>query len=199
MSGTSQSPAPYSKDELLELIFDSSREFAIFTMDDSGIITSWNPGAERLFGYSQNEILGSSADQIFIPEDRGRGAPEVERRDALKTGRALDERWHQRRDGSRFWASGVLMPLRGPEGHFVKITRDRSEQRRVEDLLRQNEERFRLLATSIPQLVFRTLPDGTRTWGSPQWIEFTGLSLDESLGLGWLDAIHENDRDATQA
>jgi PAS domain S-box-containing protein len=65
--------------------------------------------------------------------------------------------------------------------------------------LRENEERFRLLATSIPQLVFLTKPDGARTWPSPQWIAFTGLGFDASLGLGWLEAIHPDDRAATQS
>jgi PAS domain S-box-containing protein len=65
--------------------------------------------------------------------------------------------------------------------------------------LRENEERFRLLATSVPQLVFLTRPDGSRTWPSPQWIAFTGLSSEASWGLGWLEAIHPDDRDATQA
>jgi PAS domain S-box-containing protein len=65
--------------------------------------------------------------------------------------------------------------------------------------LHENEERFRLLATHIPQLVFRSRPNGDRTWGSPQWIEFTGMGLDESLEHGWIDAVHPDDRDATLA
>jgi PAS domain S-box-containing protein len=64
--------------------------------------------------------------------------------------------------------------------------------------VRESEERFRLLATSVPQVVFRTRPDGRRTWGSPQWVTFTGLTLPESLGFGWLDAVHPHDREATQ-
>jgi PAS domain S-box-containing protein len=99
-----------------------------------------------------------------------------------------------RGDGSRFWASGLLMPLREPRAGFVKILRDRTEQHEAEAQLRQSEERFRLLATNIPQLVFRSQADGNRTWPSPQWISFTGLDEQHSLGLGWLDAIHEDDR-----
>jgi PAS domain S-box-containing protein len=186
-----------TKAELFELIVESSTDFAIYTVDSEGNATSWNVGSERLFGYSEDEILGSTADVIFLPEDRQRGAPEQERLQALRDGRGADERWHQRRDGSRFWASGLLMPLKNEPG-FVKITRDRTEQYQAREQLRESEERFRLLATSIPQLVFQTRGDGFRTWGSPQWIEFTGLSFDQSLGLGWLDAIHPDDRAATQ-
>jgi PAS domain S-box-containing protein len=89
------------------------------------------------------------------------------------------------------------MPLRNPEDGFVKITRDRTEQHRAEEELRRSEERFRLLATSIPQLVFRTWPDGARSWASPQWCAFAGQSFEGSLGSGWLDAIHPEDREGT--
>jgi PAS domain S-box-containing protein len=186
-----------SKEELFELVVDSSTDFSIFTMDPQGLITSWNTGAERLFGYSEAEIMGRSADVVFTPQGRAEGAPEHERFVARRDGRAADERWHQRKDASRFWASGLLMPLKGDSG-FVKITRDRTDQHRAGERLRESEQRFRLLATSIPQLVFLTQPNGERTWPSPQWIAFTGLGLDQSLGLNWLDAIHPDDREATQ-
>jgi PAS domain S-box-containing protein len=186
-----------SKEELFELVVESSTDFGIFTMDSGGIITTWNGGAERLFGYSESEVVGRSADVIFTPEDRAEGAPKQERTVARRDGRAADERWHQRKDASRFWASGLLMPLRGDAG-FVKITRDRTDQHQAGERLRESEQRFRLLATSIPQLVFLTRPSGERTWPSPQWIEFTGLGFDQSLGLKWLDAIHPDDREATQ-
>jgi PAS domain S-box-containing protein len=188
-----------SKEELFELVVESSTDFAIFTMDRNGATTSWNVGAERLFGYTEVEMLGFSADVIFTPEDRAAGAPAKERSEARADGRAADERWHQRKNGCRFWASGLMMPLGGGDVGFVKITRDRTEQHQAGERLRENEQRFRLLATSIPQLVFLTRPDGDRTWPSPQWIAFTGLSFDASLGLGWLEAIHPDDRDATQS
>jgi len=156
-----------------------------------------NVGAERLFGYSETEIVGRSADVIFIHEDRTQGAAENERSTAKAEGRAADDRWHQRNDGSRFWASGLLMPLKREAG-YLKITRDRTERHQAEERMRESEQRFRLLASSIPQLVFLTRPDGNRTWPSPQWIAFTGLGIDESLGLNWLDAIHLDDRDRTQ-
>jgi len=187
-----------SRDALFEHIVRSSTDFAIFTITPDGIGTTWNVGAEGVFGFTSDEIVGRNADVIFRPEDRAAGVPEQERAQAFRTGRAEDERWHRRKDGSLFWASGALTPLENAEG-FVKIVRDRTPQHLANTALRESEERFRLLATSIPQLVFRTLPDGDRTWGSPQWIEFTGLSLAESLGFGWLSAIHPDDVVATQA
>jgi len=185
--------------ELLRLIVESAIDFAIFTMDPNGITTSWNPGAQRLLGYRNREIIGSSVDVIFPPEEGGSAAAAEERRTALAQGRAEDERWQMRKDGTRFWASGLLMPLADQNAGFVKILRDRTSQHRAEEQLRESEERFRVLATNIPQLVFRTKPNGERTWPSPQWSSFTGLDFAASLDLGWLEAIHPDDRDATQA
>jgi PAS domain S-box-containing protein len=179
---------------LLRHIFESARDFAIFSMDHDGLVTSWNIGAERLLGFSENEILGKSADVIF-PDGAEGGS--LERSIAAATGSAEDERWQKRKDGSLIWASGLLMRLRTPDDGFVKILRDRTAHHRSEELLRDSEERFRLLATSIPQLVFLGRVDGYRTWPSPQWIDFTGLGAADSLGMGWLDAIHPDDRAMT--
>jgi PAS domain S-box-containing protein len=180
-------------------VVESATDFAIFSMDPSGLVTSWNRGAERVLGYAEEEILGVAGDAIFTPEDRAAGVPEQERQQALTNGRAEDERWTMRRDGTRFWASGLAMPLADPTLGFVKILRDRTDAHSKEARIRESEERFRLLATSIPQLVFLTRSDGWRSWGSPQWIDFTGLSFDDSLGSGWLDAIHADDREETWA
>ena len=120
--------------------------------------------------------------------------------EALTEGRAADERWHVKRDGTLFWASGQLTPLYDGSLHgFLKILRDHTEQRRAAEHLRASEERFRTLAEGIPQLVWRSRSNGERTWGSPQWSAYSGLSEDDSLGLGWLDAVHPADREATSA
>jgi PAS domain S-box-containing protein len=193
-----KSSAPGSN-ELLRLVLESATDFAIFTIDPAGVVTSWNVGAERLLGYGQGEMVGRDGDVIFTPEDRAAGAPQAERAKARADGRAEDERWHQRKDGSRFWGSGLLMPLHDHVDSFAKILRDRTEHHQAEERLRENEARFRLLATSIPQLVFRSRGTGERTWGSPQWEEFTGLSDPESRELGWLEAVYPEDREATLA
>jgi PAS domain S-box-containing protein len=185
-------------DELLRLIFESATDFAIFTMDPNGITTTWNPGAERLLGYKGEEILGKCADVTFPPEEGGPEAAAEERRTALAHGRAEDERWQMRKDRSVFWASGLMMPLADRNAGFVKILRDRTGQHRAEEQLRESEERFRLLATNIPQLVFRSKSNGERTWPSPQWTSFTGLDFANSIGLGWLEAVHPDDRNDTQ-
>ena len=182
--------------DLLRLIFESATDFAVFAEDNSGNVIGWNLGAQRLTGYSEDEIIGRSGDLIFTPEDRAAGAPEQERSRALRDGRSEDERWHQRKDGSRFWGSGLLMRLRNGQG-FVKIMRDRTGQHARELELKESEARFRMLATSIPQLVFRSRSDGARKWGSPQWEVYAGLSDADSRGFGWLEAVHPDDREDT--
>ena len=178
--------------ELLRLIFESATDFAIFTMDPRGLTTSWNPGAERVIGFKEKDILGRPADVIFPPEEPH--AAEEERRDALLHGRAEDERWQLRQDGSRFWASGLLMPLSDRDRGFVKILRDRTAQHLAEERVKSSERSFRALLTNIPQLVFRSRADGHLTWSSPNWESYCGLSVQSTLGLGWLDAIHPADR-----
>lgn len=189
--------AAVGSDELLRMIFESATDFAIFTIDPNGIATSWNPGAERLLGFSEADILGRSCDVIFPAEEGGSRAAEEERRDALAHGRAEDERWQMRKDRSRFWASGLLMPLADRAQGFVKILRDRTEQHRVEERVRQSEELFRALATNVPQLVFRCKRSGARTWASPQWSAYSGLGFTDSVEYGWLEAVHPDDRVST--
>ena len=119
---------------------------------------------------------------------------QLELKTALAAGRAVDERWHARKDGSRFWGSGLMMPLRGEAG-FLKIMRDQTHHRAAEQKLKESEERFRTLALNIPQLVWRSYSLGERSWGSPQWVAYSGLSEQNSLGLGWLEAVHPEDRE----
>src|SRR5260221_8130744 len=111
-------------------------------MDGERRITSWNVGAERLLGYSEQEILGQTADLIFTPEDRANGAPEREAETAATKGRAEDERWHRRKDGTRFWSSGLLMPLRVPAAGFCKILRDRTAQHEAERTIADAQEKL---------------------------------------------------------
>jgi PAS domain S-box-containing protein len=190
--------------ELLSLLVESAQEYAMMTMSPTGIVTTWSVGAERLLGWRPDEAVGRSGDVIFTPEDRIAGTPEREREEAAARGRSIDERWHIRKDGSRFWGSGLLMTLPGGVG-YAKVMRDQTEQVLAEEdrqkhmnQLRESEERFRTLATNVPQLVFSCLSTGLRTWGSPQWIVYTGLSLEDSVGFGWLDAVHPDDRAATK-
>jgi PAS domain S-box-containing protein len=133
-------------EERLRLMVENARDYAIFTIDENGLVSGWNPGAERILGYSEAEIIGRSSRIFFTAEDIARGEVEKELRVARETGRAEDERWHVRKNGERFYASGVMHALHSNDkGNnavvgFCKIMRDFTEHKRAED------ERARLLA-----------------------------------------------------
>ncbi|MBF6595247.1 MAG: PAS domain S-box protein [Thermaceae bacterium] len=116
--------------------------YAIFTTTQEGLIDFWNPGAERIYGYHEAEILGQHMAILFTPEDRKRGLPEQEMRIATAESRASDERYHLRKDGKRFYASGVLTPLLAGARHgFAKIARDLTARKQMEEDLHQADRR----------------------------------------------------------
>lgn len=126
--------------ERMRLLMESATETAIFTTDRDGAINTWNSGSERLYGYPEGEILGRNAEILFTDDDRERGAHAREMETALESGRALDERWHRRKDDSTFFASGLTQPLgeNGEQG-FVKISRDMTERLRTEHARHEKE------------------------------------------------------------
>jgi len=137
---------------LYQLLVESVLDYAIFALDPSGIILSWNAGAERLKGYTRDEIVGRHFSIFYPAEDLDAGKPEWELEVAARAGRLEDEGWRLRKDGTRFWANVVITALRGESGAlvgFAKVTRDLTERRAAEETLRESEERFRLLVQSV--------------------------------------------------
>ncbi|HEX2181641.1 MAG TPA: PAS domain S-box protein [Rubrobacteraceae bacterium] len=135
-----------ASEERHRLLVDNVEDYAIFMLDPEGHVLDWNVGAERIFGYKEEAIVGEPGSILFTPEDIRGGAPERELRKAEEEGRALDERWHTRKDGSRFWASGFVRPVRDDAGNlrgFAKVARDITEHRKAEQALSQSEVRYR--------------------------------------------------------
>jgi PAS domain S-box-containing protein len=125
---------------ILQQLAVSVKDFAILTMSDDGRVVHWNEGAQRLLGYGAAEMHGQYAHVIFTPEDRARDAPGEELRKAAAEGRAEDENWLQRKDGSRFWASGIVNPILGPGGAvtgYVKVLQDLTSRKLLEDDLKR--------------------------------------------------------------
>ena len=128
---------PPQSEELFRFMVESVRDYAIFATDTEGRIANWNIGAERIFGYTEAEIVGQNGSILFTPEDIQSGMPARELEEAATEGRAEDERWHVRKDSSRFWASGIVTPLKDVDGNlcgFVKVARDQSKRRQAEEM-----------------------------------------------------------------
>jgi len=126
----------------LRALVASATEFAILTITGDGRIKSWSEGAERLFGYAADEIIGKPAALLFTAGDRDAGVPKQELTTALDHGHALDERWHVRKDGSMVFASGAVSPIRGSDPpEFVKIARDLTDRKQMEDALKDADRR----------------------------------------------------------
>ncbi len=126
-------------------ILDSAVDFGIVVINPGGMVTEWSKGAEAIFGWTEEEMLGMPADRFFTPEDRLHGRVGVEMAEALRDGRAVDERWHLKKDGSRFWASGEMTPLMSDAGEhqgFVKVLRDRTAEHLAGERLRRMEGRL---------------------------------------------------------
>jgi PAS domain S-box-containing protein len=126
-------------EERLRLMVESVVDYAIFMLDASGRVTTWNEGAHRLKQYPSAEIVGRHFSIFYPPEDREAGKPERLLAAAVRDGRVEDEGWRVRQDGSRFWADVVITALRNGRGElrgFAKVTRDLTERKAAEDALR---------------------------------------------------------------
>jgi PAS domain S-box-containing protein len=141
--------------ENMGLIIDSVKDYAIMMVDKDRRVLSWNSGAELIFGYAAHEITGQQTDRLFTPEDRSNQVPEAEMLLALKAGHSFDDRWHMRKDGSRFFASGVMTRLNQDEEStkFIKIARDWTERKNMEETLKKaDRHKNEFLATLAHEL-----------------------------------------------
>lgn len=187
---------------LCDTILESAADYAIFTIDPEGRVTSWNAGAENLLGWREAEALGMDSRVVFLPEDRERGAPEAEMAKAVAEGRDEDERWRLRRDGSRFWSSGLLLPLRGDAAPgFLKILRDASERRRTEKALRASERRLAAALAAARMATWDWDPVRDEVAASDTAAEVFGLLPGETLhssmqGFGF---VHPDDLERHRA
>jgi PAS domain S-box-containing protein len=134
------------------LLVEAVTDYAIYMLDPAGIVSSWNPGAERFKGYTRDEILGQHFSRFYTEEDRSRGLPDRALATAASEGKFESEGWRVRKDGTRFWAYVVIDPIRDAAGTllgFAKITRDLTERRAAEETLRRSQEQFRLLVQGV--------------------------------------------------
>lgn len=163
------SPRSISNDETFRILVEAVRDYGIFLLDPEGYIRSWNLGAERIEGYSANEVIGKHFSIFYTSEDIQRKHPQKELEIAMKAGRYEEEGWRIRKNGARFWSSVVITTLKSKAGvhiGFAKVTRDLSERKEAEERLRLSEERARRIFEGVKDYAMITLdPEGkVVTW-----------------------------------
>ncbi|WP_265921273.1 PAS domain-containing hybrid sensor histidine kinase/response regulator [Cupriavidus nantongensis] len=192
LAGNANSPQasapdhPHAADTPYRTLVEAVQDYAIFTLDVDGHVSSWNKGAARIKGYRREEILGKHFSHFYTPDAVARRWPEAELKAAAELGRFEDEGWRVRKDGSRFWANVIITALRDADGRLIgfgKVTRDLTEQRRAAEALRQSEESLRLLVEGVKDYALFMLDPGGHivSWNSgASYIK--GYRRDEIIG-----------------
>ncbi|QFU15869.1 hybrid sensor histidine kinase/response regulator [Microvirga thermotolerans] len=182
----------------LQLLLASITDYAIYMLNADGFIVSWNTGAQRFKGYTEDEIIGEHFSRFYTEEDRATGLPARALRTAREQGKFEGEGWRVRKDGTRFWAHVVIDAIRAADGTilgFAKITRDVSERKKAEDALRLSEQRFRMLVKGVTDYAIYMLdPDGFITNWNAGAQRFKGYNEDEVIGEHFSRFYTEEDR-----
>ena len=205
---TSSAPSPVAhapalsaaESSWLSAIITSSSD-AIISKTLDGIIASWNPAAERVFGYTPQEMIGKSI-RLLIPEDRQQEEDEILA--TIQAGKTISnfETVRLRKDGSELHIMVTVSPIHDADGRIVgasKIVRDISREHENQERLRQSEAQFKALADNIPQLAWMSDPEGHIFWYNKRWYEYTGADEAATLGHGWRSVHHpEHEERATR-
>ncbi|HEV2750200.1 MAG TPA: PAS domain S-box protein [Gemmatimonadales bacterium] len=168
------------------VLVEAVSDYAIFMLDGAGRVVTWNVGAERIKGYRADEIIGQHFSRFYPAEAIQAGRPARLLGIAARDGRAEEEGWRVRKDGTRFWASVMLTVIRDADGEvigFAKVTRDMTEQRRGAVALHDSEERYRLLVDSVKDYAILTLDRSGRVTSWNAGAErIKGYAPEEILG-----------------
>jgi len=192
--------ASLSDDDRYRLLVEGVTDYAIYMLDPSGIVSSWNAGAERFKGYKADEIIGQHFSRFYTEEDKATELPRRALEIALREGKFEHEGWRVRKDGTRFWAYVVIDPIRRASGElvgFAKVTRDLTERRAVEEALRRSEQQFKLLVQGVTDYAIYFLsPEGNVSSWNQGAQGIKGYSPDEVLGKHFSLFYTEEDKAA---
>ena len=198
---TSHVPGPasaLSDSDRLRLFISGVRDYALYMLTPEGLVSSWNAGAQRFKAYTADEIIGQHFSRFYTEEDRARGVPARALQTALSEGKFEDEGWRVRKDGTRFWASVVIDPIRDSDGvllGFAKITRDITERKLAQEALNASEEQFRRLVQGVTDYaIYMLSPDGIITNWNAGAERIKGFSESEVVGTHVERFYTEEDR-----
>ncbi|HSC67719.1 MAG TPA: PAS domain S-box protein, partial [Cellvibrio sp.] len=155
----------------LSLFIKEFNDYAIYLLSPDGIVNSWNAGAQRFTGYACDEIVGSHFSLFYTPDDMAVNLPARALQAAIAEGNFEDEGWRVRKDGTRFWVSVVIDPIRDEQGiliGFVEVMRDITARKQAADALHASEEQFRILIQGVTDYAIYLLsPDGNISSWNP--------------------------------
>ncbi|VXC76124.1 PAS domain-containing sensor histidine kinase [Massilia sp. 9I] len=191
---------PLTDEQRFQYLIAGISDYAIYMLDPSGHIASWNTGAQRFKGYQPHEILREHFSRFYTPEDRESGLPARALAQALEQGKYEAEGWRVRKDGTRFWAHVVIDPIYDEHRNhlgYAKITRDVTQRKLAEDALRESEQRFRLLVQGVTDYaIYMLSPEGLVTNWNVGAERIKGYSLEEIVGSHFSRFYTEEDRGA---
>jgi PAS domain S-box-containing protein len=187
-------------EERFHNVIDAITDYAVFMLDATGHVATWNTGARRIKGYDASEIIGQHFSVFYTPEDRAADKPAHVLETVRREGRYEEEGFRQRKDGTRFWASVIITALRNDAGEltgFAKVTRDLTERRTAEESLRRSEERFRLLVAGVVDYaIYMLSPEGRVTTWNLGAERMKGYRAEEIIGKHFAVFFPEEDRRA---
>ncbi|CAH0307357.1 Blue-light-activated protein [Massilia sp. Bi118] len=183
-----------------QLLIERVADYAIYMLNPDGTVASWNAGARRFKGYTEQEILGQHFSRFYTDEDRAAGVPAYALKTALESGRFEAEGWRVRKDGTRFWASVVIDAIHDDSGQlfgFAKITRDITDKKLAREALRRTEEQFRLLVDSVVDYaIYMLSPEGVVTTWNAGARKIKGYTAEEIVGSHFSRFYTDEDRRA---
>jgi PAS domain S-box-containing protein len=192
--------ALFESEQRFRMLVDGVTDYAICGLDPSGVVINWNTGAERLKGYTADEIIGQHFSKFYPRDERAKGVPGLALETAGREGRFEAEGWRVRKDGSRFWASVVIDAIHNSEGKlegFAEVSRDITERRAAQDALRESERRFRLLVAGVTDYaLFMLDPNGIVTSWNAGAARIKGYAAEEIVGHHFSRFYTERDRAA---
>lgn len=191
---------PLTDERRFQLLVSGISDYAIYMLTPEGKVASWNAGAERIKGYTEQEIIGTRFSRFYTPEDQAAGLPARALQIALKKGQFEAEGWRVRKDGTRFWTNVVIDALYDEQGEhigFAKITRDVTARRAAEEALRESETQFRRLVQGVTDYALYMLsPTGSVTNWNVGAERIKGYQAEEVIGTHFSRFYTPEDQEA---
>jgi PAS domain S-box-containing protein len=191
---------PGAGTDWLRLVFDNTTDYALVVTDADAIITQWQGVAEKIVGWTAEQAIGKHVALIFTPEDKANGRPEIELERARNEGRADDKRWHLCKNGTQFFADGVMVPLLDDAGTlrgYAKIFRDVTERKLAEEQLNLSRDRFSQLLSSSGEGIYGMAADHTCSFINPAGAAMLGYAPEELQGRLLHYLIHQKHADGS--